>query len=142
MIFKKYESDLIKRLIKKFSLLKIVDYENVKASLFCKTVFLLQEEYEESRNNKPEVTSSSRQHHRPKSVSPISTTTKRVGSTNKDLNKALEAERAIFLKTSGTLGRGALREENEYQQMYTLDQRDPTQLMHQEKRELMKGRLP
>lgn len=140
MIFKKYESDLIKKLIKKFGLLKITDYENVKASLFCKTVFLLQEEYEDSRSKKPEINSGSRQNNRPKSVSPISTTTKRIGSTNKDLNRALEAERATFLKTSGTLGRGALREENEYQQMYTLDQRDPTQLMNQEKRELMKGR--
>ena len=151
MVFKRYESDLVKRLVKKFGELKIESFDSVVASIFCKVIFLLQEDnwdlqiekkgIGKRRSTKQQNEAYDQTGRNARSVSPMRTpVAKKNAGTNKDLNKALEAEKSIFLKTSGTLGRGALREENEYLKMFTLEQRDPSQLMVQDKRVLMKGR--
>lgn len=46
-IFKQYETSLIKRIVKKFSDMKIKENNNVRASIFARAVFLLQEEQEQ-----------------------------------------------------------------------------------------------
>lgn len=43
-LFRHYETSLIKRIVKKFSDMKIKENNNVRASIFARAVFLLQEE--------------------------------------------------------------------------------------------------
>lgn len=54
-LFRHYETSLIKRIVKKFSDMKIKENNNVRASIFARAVFLLQEEEDQesgTANNK------------------------------------------------------------------------------------------
>lgn len=153
----KYRSDLLKKLVSKFEELHIHDCENVRASVFCKAVFMIHEDTSSLMSmiagaalNKGDQLTAEKEKKKLQEEARLRKLEKnRIGDDSprktthnlKDLSKALEAEKAGFLKTSGTLGRAALREQNEYTDMYTLDTRDPTMLMSLDVRDLMRGTL-
>lgn len=137
-MFGKYETSLVKKLMKKFTELKIKDAENLDGGQFCKAVFLLQEEVQSDLTMKLMEKKAEEERKAIKNALDAKESPTRIFEKNKDLNTALEAEKGVFLKETGTLGRSALREENEYLNMYTLDTRDPSLLMQIDRRDLMK----
>lgn len=129
--------------MKKFAELKLTDAENLRASVFCKAIFLLQEDYKQVVRKKKEATLSEKLGQKSsKLAAEAMANLDHAASKNDELMQALEHEKEDFLKTSGTLGRAALREENDYTNMYVLDTRDPALLMQLDKRELLKGSFP
>jgi len=140
-LFGKYESELLKKLNKKLIEVKIKDAENIRASLFCKAVFLMQEDVRVSEAKSLALMNKKKGLPLDLPKSPRSTSPRSArGDRNRELNAALEEEKANMLKIMGTLGRGALREENEVTKMFQLDNRDPTLLMTMHKKELIKGK--
>jgi hypothetical protein len=139
--FGKYETSLIKELMKKFQELKLADAENLRASLFCKAIFLLQEDYKQVIRKKKSTTNLNKSGKKASEMAAEAMAKlEKATPKNDELSKALEHEREDFLKTSGTLGRAALREENDYTNMYVLDTRDPASLMNLDRRELLRGK--
>jgi hypothetical protein len=70
------------------------------------------------------------------SMSPRKNASKR----NKQLKEDLDVEKNKLIKTKGTLGRGALREVDEYGQMLNLETRDPSKLQNLDRIEIMHGK--
>lgn len=149
-ILGKYNSDLINNLIKKFDELKVNDYENISGSTFCKAVFFMQEDQKENQQAVPiegfikkadlaesKFDKNSNSGFFAGSGSPRKNAARR----NKQLKEDLETEKTKLIKTKGTLGRGALREKDEYEQMFNLETRDPSKLQNLDRIELMKGKV-
>lgn len=147
-IFGKYDSQVINNLIRKFDELKMVDYENITAAVFCKAVFFMQEDHKNV--NKPDPSQL-----RIKKTEVVTTLIENANSSveigggsspkkvtmqrNMQLQEDLDEERNKLLKTKGTLGRNALREQDEYQKMFNLETRDPSTIVSMSRHELMQG---
>lgn len=149
-IFGKYDSELIGRLLKKFEELGVEDYENTQASMFSKAIFFMQEDQKETKKSpppsvkktKPEEGLSTKEAKSSvgiggSSMSPRKTALK----NNRELQEDINAEKANFLGTKGTMGRGALREQNEYEKMFQMEVRDPSKLVQLDKIEVIRGRI-
>lgn len=66
---------------------------------------------------------------------------RRSAQKNKEFKDELDAERVNFLGTKGTMGRGALREQNEYVKMFKMDIRDPSKLNQLDRIDLIGGSI-
>lgn len=133
--------------MKKFEELQVDDYENTQASLFCKAIFFMQEDQKDFKKSlppsaaKPKIQENVDYKEAKSSIGfGGSMSPRKTAQKNRELKEDLDAERVKLVGTKGTMGRGALREQNEYSKMFKMDIRDPSKLNQLGKIELIGGR--